>query len=333
MKFLDQVKIFLKSGDGGDGCVGFRREKCVPFGGPDGGNGGNGGDVLFHVVSHLNTLIDYRYQQHFKAKKGENGKGQNKTGHKGNSLVLKVPQGTQVWDEDKETLLLDLTQDNSEVSFLKGGQGGLGNAHFKSSTNRAPRYAQKGFKGEECWVWLRLKLIADVGLVGLPNIGKSTLLSKVTNAKPKIDDYPFTTLHPNLGCIRFHNTSFVMADIPGLIQGAHKGKGLGHRFLGHIERCKVLLYIISAEVGDPVKAYQQLHEELKAYHPTLLEKNKRVAFSRADLCDEKTLAQKKKKLEKHLNQEVLVFSSFTNAGINSLLQSLAEQLAQNTKKV
>ena len=327
MKFLDEAKIFLKSGDGGDGCVGFRREKSIPFGGPDGGNGGNGGDIIFKTLPNLNTLIDFRYTQHFKARKGDGGKGQNKSGRKGFSIILNVPQGTQIWDETKENLLLDLTEPLQTVLFLEGGQGGLGNAHFKSPTNRSPRYAQKGFKGLEAWIWLRLKLIADVGLVGLPNAGKSTLLSKISNAKPKIDSYPFTTLHPNLGCVSFKKNSFVVADVPGLIKGSHTGRGLGHRFLGHIERCKILLYIINAQHPDPEKTYLQLQSELKAYNTSLTSKKSILALSCLDACQKKDVLKKKKQLEKISKKSVVSFSSYTREGLESLLSALLKELA------
>src|ERR1700733_7578087 len=261
MKFLDQAKIYIRSGNGGAGCVSFRREKFIEFGGPDGGNGGRGGDVVAECVDGLNTLIDYRYQQHFKAKTGGHGMGKNRTGANGASMVLKVPKGTQIFDEDNETLLADLTAIGERVVLAKGGNGGFGNAHFKTSTNRAPRRANPGLAGEERTIWLRLKLIADAGLVGLPNAGKSTLLASVSAAKPKVADYPFTTLNPNLGMVTIVRAGFVMADIPGLIEGASLGVGLGHKFLKHIERCKILLHLIDSTDPDAIKNYETVRQE------------------------------------------------------------------------
>src|SRR6201995_3080455 len=271
MKFLDQAKVYIRSGDGGAGVVSFRREKFIEFGGPDGGDGGRGGDVWAECVDGLNTLIDYRYQQHFKAKTGVHGMGKNRTGANGASMVLKVPKGTQIFDEDNETLLADLTELGERVVLAKGGNGGFGNLHFKSSTNRAPRHANPGLPGEELTIWLRLKLIADAGLVGLPNAGKSPFLAAVSAARPKIADYPFTTLHPQLGVVSIDGREFVLADIPGLIEGAHEGAGLGDRFLGHIERCRVLLHLVDGTGADAGEAYDTVRAELEAYGNGLAE--------------------------------------------------------------
>src|SRR5215467_1379944 len=282
MKFLDEAKVYIASGAGGDGCVSFRREKFIEFGGPNGGDGGRGGDVVVEAVTGLNTLIDYRYQQHFKAQRGGNGMGKDRAGANGKDVVLKVPIGTQVYEEDGETLLADLTQVGERVTISKGGNGGFGNAHFKSSTNRAPRHANPGQPGEERAIWLRLKLIADAGLVGLPNAGKSTLLAAVSAAKPKIADYPFTTLHPQLGVVRIDSREFVLADIPGLIEGAHEGAGLGDRFLGHIERCRVLLHLVDGTVAHAGEAYKTVRRELDAYAHRLTDKPEIVALNKID---------------------------------------------------
>ena len=263
MKFLDEAKIYLQSGKGGPGCVSFRREKYIEFGGPDGGNGGKGGDIYFEAVKTLNTLIDFRYQQHFKAESGKHGQGRNKTGAGGEDLIIKVPVGTEILDDEKDTVLADLVEPEQRILFLKGGDGGFGNAHYKSATNQAPRKSTPGWPEQEAAVWLRLKLIADVGLVGLPNAGKSTFLAACSNAKPKIADYPFTTLHPNLGVVKAGQKDFVMADIPGLIEGAHEGQGLGDRFLGHIERTSVLLHIIDITEDDIAEAYRTIRNEAK----------------------------------------------------------------------
>src|SRR4029453_1743685 len=272
MKFLDEAKVYIRSGDGGNGCVAFRREKFIEFGGPSGGNGGRGGDVIVEVVDGLNTLIDYRYQQHFKAPKGTNGMGKDRHGANGKSIVLKVPVGTQIFDEDRETLIHDFTELGEKFVLAEGGNGGFGNAHFKSSTNRAPRRANPGLEGKEKWIWLRLKLIADIGIVGLPNAGKSPLLAPATSANPKIAEYPFTTLHPNLGVVRHKGREFVLADIPGLIEGAHEGAGIGDRFLGHVERCSALIHLVDAAGEDPGAAYKTIRGELAAYGHGLDEK-------------------------------------------------------------
>ena len=286
MKFLDQAKIYVTSGDGGAGCVSFRREKFIEYGGPDGGDGGKGGDVWVECVANLNTLIDYRFRQHFKAKSGGGGMGKNRTGASAEDVVIKVPPGTEVLAEDQETLLARLMQPGDRARIAKGGNGGFGNAHFKSSTNQAPRHANPGQPGEELTIWLRLKLIADAGIIGLPNAGKSTFLAAVSAAKPKIADYPFTTLHPNLGVVEAPSRDFVLADIPGLIEGAHEGAGLGTRFLGHVERCRVLLHLVDATTDDIAGAYRIVRAELKAYGAGLVKKKEIVALSKCDALDD-----------------------------------------------
>src|SRR6201997_3400556 len=289
MKFLDEAKVYVRSGDGGNGCVAFRREKFIEFGGPSGGNGGRGGDVIIEAVSGLNTLIDYRYQQHFKAERGVNGMGKDRHGANGKAIVLKVPVGTQVFDEDRETLIHDFTTLGEKFVLAQGGNGGFGNAHFKTSTNRSPRNANPGQEGEERWIWLRLKLIADAGLIGLPNAGKSTLLARLSRAKPKIADYPFTTLRPQLGVVSAHGEEFVLADLPGLIEGASEGAGLGHRFLGHVERCAVLLHLIDATEDDVVGNWRTIRSELDAYGHDLTEKPEIIALNKADALPEEEL--------------------------------------------
>ena len=322
MKFLDQAKVFIQSGTGGAGSVSFRREKFIEFGGPDGGDGGRGGDVWLECVDGLNTLIDYRYQQHFKAKTGGHGMGANRTGGKGADVVLKVPAGTQVFDEDQETLLADVTEVGQRILLAKGGNGGFGNAQFKSSTNRAPRHANPGLEGEERWIILRLKLIADAGLVGLPNAGKSTFLAAVTAAKPKIADYPFTTLHPGLGVVRVDNREFVLADIPGLIEGAHEGVGLGDRFLGHVERCRVLLHLVDGAQEDAGKAYKTVRAELEAYGGGLGEKTEIVALTKADALDEETRKTQLAKLKRASKKTPLVLSAHSQEGVQDALRTL-----------
>lgn len=319
MKFLDEAKIYIKAGDGGDGCVGFRREKNIPFGGPDGGNGGKGGDVIIECVSGLNTLIDYRYKQHFKAPKGMHGMGQLRTGHKGETIVLKVPAGTQILDENHEIVLADLTKVGDRVCIARGGRGGVGNAHFKSSTNQAPRQFTKGDAGDELWVWLHLKLLSDAGLVGLPNAGKSTFLASVTRAKPKIADYPFTTLTPQLGVVYVADREFVLADIPGLIEGAHEGVGLGLRFLGHIERCATLLHLIDATSDDVVGAYNTVRGELEAYDEELAEKNEIIALNKCDAVDDDDINAKHKALEKASGKPVRIISAAGHIGTQEIL--------------
>jgi GTP-binding protein len=324
MKFLDQAKIYVRSGDGGAGAVSFRREKFIEFGGPDGGDGGRGGDVWVECVDGLNTLIDYRYQQHFKAKKGVHGMGRNRAGANGDDVVLKVPLGTQVYAEDGETLLADLTGVGQRVRLLKGGNGGFGNLHFTTSTNRAPRRANPGQEGKERWIWLRLKLIADAGLVGLPNAGKSTFLAAVSAAKPKIADYPFTTLHPGLGVAAVDGRELVLADVPGLIEGAHEGAGLGDRFLGHIERCRVLLHLVEGTSDDAGRAYETVRRELEAYGHGLAEKPEIVALSKVDALDEDTLREQAARLKRAAKRAPLLLSSASGQGVQDALRSLAE---------
>jgi len=326
MKFLDQAKIYIRSGDGGAGSVSFRREKFIEFGGPDGGNGGRGGDVVAECVDGLNTLIDYRYQQHFKAKTGGHGMGQNRSGASGADVVLKVPVGTQIFDEDNETLLADLTEVGQRVVLAKGGNGGFGNAHFKSSTNRAPRRANPGLPGEERTIWLRLKLIADAGLVGLPNAGKSTFLAAVTAAKPKIADYPFTTLHPQLGVVRADAREFVLADIPGLIEGAHEGTGLGDRFLGHIERCRVLLHLIDGTGEDAGKAYRTVRHELEAYAHGLTDKPEIVALNKVDALTPDEVKTQAARLKRASGKTPMMLSGATRQGIPDVLRALLREI-------
>ncbi|GAA4663766.1 GTPase ObgE [Bartonella pachyuromydis] len=323
MKFLDQVKVYIRSGNGGAGAVSFRREKFIEFGGPDGGNGGRGGDVWALVVDGLNTLIDYRYQQHFRAKTGGHGKGRNMTGEKGDDIILKVPVGTQIFEEDNETLICDLTQVGQRYRLAKGGNGGFGNLHFTTSTNRAPRRANPGLAGEERTLWLRLKLIADGGLIGLPNAGKSTFLASVTAAKPKIADYPFTTLHPHLGVARVDAREFVLADIPGLIEGAHEGVGIGDRFLGHVERCRVLLHLISAQEKNVAKAYQIVRHELEAYGNNLSDKTEIVALSQIDTLTVEERKAKQEVLQSVTGKSVLMFSAVSHKGLENVLRAVA----------
>jgi GTP-binding protein len=322
MKFLDQAKVYIRSGDGGAGSVSFRREKFIEFGGPDGGDGGRGGDVWIEAVDGLNTLIDYRYQQHFRAKTGVHGMGRNKTGAKGADVTLKVPAGTQVFAEDNETLICDLTEVGQRFCIAKGGNGGFGNQHFKSSTNQAPRRANPGLPGEEMTIWLRLKLIADAGLVGLPNAGKSTFLATVTAAKPKIADYPFTTLHPNLGVVRVDAREFVLADIPGLIEGAHEGVGIGDRFLGHVERTKVLLHLVSAREENPAETYRTVRGELEAYGHGLTDKPEILALSQADLLDKDARRKQSAALKKAAGKTPLLLSAATGEGVQDVLRAL-----------
>jgi GTP-binding protein len=322
MKFLDQAKVYVRSGDGGAGSVSFRREKFIEFGGPDGGDGGRGGDVWAEAVEGLNTLIDYRYQQHFKAKTGVHGMGRNMTGAKGGDVMLKVPVGTQIFAKDNETLICDLTVAGQRFLLAKGGNGGFGNQHFKTSTNQAPRRANPGLPGEEMWIWLRLKLIADAGLVGLPNAGKSTFLATVTAAKPKIADYPFTTLHPGLGVARIDAREFVIADIPGLIEGAHEGVGIGDRFLGHVERTRVLLHLVSAQEDNPAKAYRTIRGELEAYGHGLVEKPEVLALSQVDTLDEEARKKKAAALKKAAGRAPLLLSAATGEGVEAVLRAL-----------
>jgi GTP-binding protein len=322
MKFLDQAKVYIRSGNGGAGCVAFRREKFIEFGGPDGGDGGRGGDVIAECVDGLNTLIDYRYQQHFKAKTGGHGMGKNRSGAGGADVVLKVPKGTQIFDEDNETLLADLTEVGDRAMLARGGNGGFGNAHFKSSTNRAPRHANPGLPGEERTLWLRLKLIADAGLVGLPNAGKSTFLASVSAAKPKIADYPFTTLHPQLGVVAVDGHEFVLADIPGLIEGAHEGAGLGDRFLGHVERCRVLLHLVDGTCEHAGKAYKTVRNELLAYGHGLADRREVVALNKADALTPQQLKEQMARLKRATKTAPLVISAVTRQGVPQALRAL-----------
>jgi GTP-binding protein len=322
MKFLDQAKVFIQSGTGGAGSVSFRREKFIEFGGPNGGDGGRGGDVFAECVDGLNTLIDYRYQQHYKAKTGGHGMGQDRTGAGGDDVVLKVPAGTQIFDEDGETLLADLTEIGQRILLAKGGNGGFGNTRFKTSTNRAPRHANPGLPGEERWIILRLKLIADAGLVGLPNAGKSTFLAAVTAAKPKIADYPFTTLHPGLGVVRVYDREFVLADIPGLIEGAHEGIGLGDRFLGHVERCRVLLHLIDGTSENAGAAYKTVRAELEAYGNGLEDKVEIVALTKADSLDAETKKKQLASLKRASKQTPLLLSAHSGEGVQEALLAL-----------
>ena len=320
MKFLDQAKVYVKAGDGGNGCASFRREKFIEFGGPDGGDGGRGGDIVIECVDGLNTLIDYRYQQHFKAPRGGNGMGKQRHGAGGKDLVLRVPVGTQVFDDDQETLLADLTHVGQRVALLKGGNGGFGNMRFTTSTNRAPRRANPGEVGPERWIWLRLKLIADAGLVGLPNAGKSTFLAAVSAARPKIADYPFTTLHPNLGVARVGEREFVIADIPGLIEGAHEGVGIGDRFLGHIERCRVLLHLVDGTTEHAGKTYKAVRKELSLYGGGLADKPEVVALSKADALDPDTLKEQVARLKRAAKRKPLVLSAHSHEGVAEALR-------------
>jgi GTP-binding protein len=322
MKFLDEAKVYIASGAGGNGCVSFRREKFIEFGGPNGGNGGKGGDVMVAAVDGLNTLIDYRYQQHFKAQRGENGMGKDRHGAGGKDITLRVPAGTQVYEEDGETLLADLTEVGQQVTIAKGGNGGFGNAYFKSSTNRAPRHANPGQPAEELTIRLRLKLIADAGLIGLPNAGKSTFLSVVSAAKPKIADYPFTTLHPQLGVVRIDEREFVLADLPGLIEGAHEGVGLGDRFLGHTERCRVLLHLVDGTSEDVAGAYKTVRGELEAYGQGLSEKPEIVALTKADALAPDPITAQLAALKKAAGKTPLVLSSASKQGVPEVLRAL-----------
>jgi GTP-binding protein len=325
MKFLDEAKIHLRSGDGGNGVVAFRREKFLEFGGPDGGNGGKGGDIVFEAVDNLNTLIDFRYTQHFRAKKGGNGAGSDRTGANAPAVVIKVPVGTQILTDDRAILLGDLDRPDQRMVLLHGGDGGFGNAHYKSSTNRAPRRADKGWPGQERSVWLRLKLIADAGLVGLPNAGKSTFLAAVSAARPKIADYPFTTLHPQLGVVRVSGTEeFVLADIPGLIEGAHQGAGLGTRFLGHIERCAVLLHLVDGAAGDVVQSWRTVREELAAYGGGLADKPELIALNKLDAMSRREASSRRAALAKASGRSVLLLSGVTGEGVADVLRTLQE---------
>ena len=322
MKFLDQVKIYIKAGNGGDGSPSFRREKFIEFGGPDGGDGGKGGSVILKAEQNLNTLIDFRYQQHHKAKRGENGAGQNRTGKSGEDLILKVPLGTQVFEEDNKTLIYDFTKISEEFIAAAGGKGGLGNTRFKSSTNRAPRKFTKGTQGEEFTIWLQLKTIADIGIIGLPNAGKSSLLASVTNANPKIANYQFTTLNPNLGVASYDDKEITIADIPGLVEGAHKGIGLGIQFLKHVERCKSLLHLIDITSKDLKKSYQQVRNELKKYSNKLIKKKEFIVLNKIDLIDEKEVDHIIKDFKKDTKSEVIAISTFNKSSVSKIKSKL-----------
>ncbi|MCV9966324.1 GTPase ObgE [Pararhizobium sp. BT-229] len=324
MKFLDEAKVYIRSGDGGAGAVSFRREKFIEFGGPDGGDGGRGGDVWVEAVNGLNTLIDFRFQQHFKGGTGIHGMGRNRTGAGGADVTLKVPVGTQIFEEDSETMIVDMIAEGQRFRLAAGGNGGFGNTHFKSSTNQAPNWANPGLEGEEKTIWLRLKLIADAGLVGLPNAGKSTFLATVTRARPKIANYPFTTLHPNLGVATIDGREFILADIPGLIEGAHDGVGLGDRFLGHVERTRVLLHLVSAQEEDVAKAYKTVKHELEAYGGELLDKPEIVALSQIDVLDPTELKKKQKALAKASGQTPLLLSAVVGTGMTETLRGLRD---------
>jgi GTP-binding protein len=333
MHFLDQAKIFVRSGAGGPGAVSFRREKYIEYGGPDGGDGGKGGDIIFEAVPGLNTLIDFRYTQHFRAPRGKGGAGSNRTGAGGGDLVIKVPIGTQILADDEDrTLLADLTEEGQTIVFLRGGDGGRGNASYKTSTNRTPRQHGTGWPGEEMYVWLRLKLLADAGLIGLPNAGKSTFLNRTTNAAAKVGDYPFTTLRPQLGVVRHKAREFVLADIPGLIEGAAEGAGIGDRFLGHVERTKVLLHLVDAVGEDPVEAYQVVRGELEAYGAGLEDKPEVIALSRADLADAEQLATLKAAMAEVAGTEPVVISAATGDGVDAVLDGIIDRLGSDGSK-
>jgi GTP-binding protein len=327
MKFLDQCKVFIRSGNGGAGSVSFRREKFIEYGGPDGGDGGKGGDVWIEAVDGLNTLIDYRYQQHFKAKTGGHGMGQNRHGADGEDILLKAPVGTQVLEEDGETLIVDLTEAGQRVLLARGGNGGFGNAHFKSSVNQAPRHANPGLDGQERWIWLRLKLIADAGLIGLPNAGKSTFLRAVSAATPKVADYPFTTLFPHLGVVNLsEGERFILADIPGLIEGAAEGAGLGVRFLGHIERCAALLHLIDATSDSPTRDYRIVRHEVEAYDARLLDKPEIVALNKIDALTPADANRKRAALSRAIGKPVLLVSGVSGAGVTEALRTMAQMV-------
>ena len=322
MKFLDQVKIFVKAGDGGSGSPSFRREKFIEFGGPDGGDGGKGGSVILKAERNLNTLIDFRYQQHFKTERGGDGSGKNKTGRGGKTLVLKVPVGTQIFEEDNKTVIYDFKKENEEFVVAIGGKGGFGNTRFKSSTNRAPKKFTKGAIGEEYWIWLQLKTIADIGIIGLPNAGKSSLLASLTSANPKIANYKFTTLNPNLGVAIYDDKEITLADIPGLIEGAHTGTGLGIKFLKHIERCKTLLHLIDITEKDLIKSYKQVREELKKYSKDLLDKEELVVFNKIDLIEKDQIKKKLSFFKQEINKNVIVMSTLDKKTVSDIKSKL-----------
>ena len=322
MKFLDQAKIYVKAGDGGSGSASFRREKFVEFGGPDGGDGGNGGSIILTANKNLNTLIDFRYQQHFKAERGENGKGKKKTGKSGKDLILKVPVGTQIFEEDNNTLIEDLTKPEQKIIIANGGEGGLGNVRFKSSTNRAPRKKTDGDKGESFWIWLQLKVIADIGIVGMPNSGKSSLLSVLTSAKPKIANYPFTTINPNLGVTLYNNKEITLADIPGLIEGAHEGIGLGDKFLRHIERCKNILHLIDITSNDLLENYSKVRKELFKYSNKLSKKREIVVLNKIDMVSEKEINEKIESFSKKIKKKIYTISALKHMGLKTIKKAL-----------
>ena len=324
MKFLDQAKISLKAGDGGSGSASFRREKFVEFGGPDGGDGGNGGSIIFESDRNLNTLIDYRYTQHFKAENGKPGSKRNKTGASGNDLILKVPIGTQILEEDNITIIFDFKKNKEKYLVAHGGKGGLGNVHFKSSTNRAPRKKTHGKNGEIFWVWLQLKIIADIGIVGLPNAGKSSLLAAITRAKPKIANYPFTTINPNLGVAFYNNKEITLADIPGLVEGAHSGVGLGDKFLRHIERCKTILHLIDLSEDNIIENYKKIRTELKNYNISLTKKKEIIIFNKSDLVDQNVINKKVLKFKNTIKKKYKIISTFDRGKINSIKKTLIQ---------
>ena len=329
MKFLDQAKVYIRSGDGGNGCVSFRREKFIEFGGPNGGDGGRGGDVWAECVANLNTLIDFRYQQHYKAGRGGHGMGANRTGAGGKDVTLKVPPGTQIFADDNETLIADLTEPGQRVLLAEGGNGGFGNARFKSSTNRAPRHANPGQEGTEMTIWLRMKLIADAGIVGLPNAGKSTFLAAVSAARPKIADYPFTTLYPELGVVKVGDTDFVLADIPGLIEGAHEGVGIGDRFLGHIERCRVILHLVDVNEEDVASAYRIVRRELRAYGAGLEKKREIVALSKCDSVTPERAEEQAERLRKACRRKPVRLSALSKLNVDKVLRRIATSLSRD----
>ena len=332
MKFLDQAKIYVKAGNGGSGSASFRREKFIEFGGPDGGDGGSGGSIIFIADRNLNTLIDFRYQQHFKAERGEYGKGKKKTGKSGKDLILKVPVGTQIFEEDNNTLIEDLNKSEQRIIIAKGGKGGLGNVRFKSSTNRAPRKKTDGNKGENLWIWLQLKVIADVGIIGMPNAGKSSLLSILTSAKPKIANYPFTTINPNLGVVSYDDKEITLADIPGLIEGAHEGVGLGDKFLRHIERCKNLLHLIDITEENIFKNYFEVRNELSKYDKKLLKKREMIVFNKIDMMNESEIDKKVKDFNKKINKKIHLISAIKNKDLKTIKGLLINYVHRKIKK-
>jgi len=322
MKFLDQAKIYLRAGDGGSGSASFRREKFIEFGGPDGGNGGNGGSIIFLATKNLNTLIDFRFQQHFKAEKGQNGHGKKKTGKSGDDLIIKVPIGTQIFEEDNNALIEDLTREEQKIKIAKGGRGGLGNIKFKSSTNRSPRKKTAGEKGENLWVWLQLKVIADIGIIGMPNSGKSSLLSALTSAKPKIANYPFTTINPNLGVTNYNHKEITLADIPGLIEGAHEGIGLGDKFLRHIERCKSILHLIDITNDNLLENYSKVRKELFKYSNKLVKKHEIIVFNKIDMINKEEINEKINFFKKKIRKEIFTISALKRIGLKTIKENL-----------